>query len=568
MKAEAGGCVSQVKVGWSAAEVHRAAASDQAGSEARSRAAGGEVARRWGEAENVGGMLSFGYRFAAADDEGEEKEEEDGEEEEVEEEVVEEEEIEEEVDEEEIEEEEIEEEVLEEAEDDTIDEEKKEADKEMQLTSKEDRNVKEEPMVSGKVEEQNADEEMMPKKDDEAKEETGKVVHEEDKEEQEAEEEEEPPNVEPGAKNAAILPKEKTQKKVQRAPASWHKDLMAACASMDANMLLKFICCNRTALGKVLPIAMRHASDAAALAVQVVKLFLSSKKFKGTKVWNKCISLIQYVPVATPKPSAATIEQAKQVAKDWKEMIYKLECPGDLELLGAWGLLYFLMSYNIVSEFDTSEIIHLFSMVPRHKQKKNTMELCKGLGIVDRIQISAIPKEVANLWVAYHLAEHKITDSSRRGAIMAEIKALLDGYARKKKRLSKGCTSHLQTQQKKCKKDKLHKGQERLQQGQQSKALQQKIESQTRENEQQQAKNMPQEVQQQHISRQRPCTPKLPTPAVPVILNVAQIGHFGRPPYSATPGVRGAPIFALPTGAAQNIRPINPFYPHLQFYPR
>ncbi|KAK3146804.1 hypothetical protein QOZ80_3BG0272250 [Eleusine coracana subsp. coracana] len=270
------------------------------------------------------------------DDEGEEKEEEDGEEEEVEEEVVEEEEIEEEVDEEEIEEEEIEEEVLEEAEDDTIDEEKKEADKEMQLTSKEDRNVKEEPMVSGKVEEQNADEEMMPKKDDEAKEETGKVVHEEDKEEQEAEEEEEPPNVEPGAKNAAILPKEKTQKKVQRAPASWHKDLMAACASMDANMLLKFICCNRTALGKVLPIAMRHASDAAALAVQVVKLFLSSKKFKGTKVWNKCISLIQYVPVATPKPSAATIEQAKQVAKDWKEMIYKLECPGDLELL-VWS---------------------------------------------------------------------------------------------------------------------------------------------------------------------------------------------------------------------------------------
>jgi hypothetical protein len=121
---------------------------------------------------------------------------------------------------------------------------------------------------------------------------------------------------------------------------------------------------------------------------------------------------------------------------------------------------------------------------------------------------------------------------------MAEIKTLLDGYARKKKRLAKDCTSNLQMQQKKCKKEELelHKGQESLQQDQQNQVREQehqqndsqqdqKQESQMRENEQQQPINRPQEVrvQQKHLNRPRPCTRKLPTPVVPMVLNVAQI---------------------------------------------
>ncbi|TVU46289.1 hypothetical protein EJB05_05815 [Eragrostis curvula] len=337
-------------------------------------------------------------------------------------------------------------------------------------------------------------------------------------------------------------------------------------------------------------------------------------------------------------------------------------------MLGAWGLLYFLMSYNIVSEFDSSKIIRLFGMVPRHMQKKNTIELCKGLGISDRITdlidyligkgqhldvfhlanvfnltdkypllsllrgyietakqtsveiqsksllslledihqsvkdrskqelISAIPKETTNLWVAHHLVEKKITDSSQRSIIMAEIKVLLNGYARKKNG-AKACTSNSQPQQKQDNKKRkkaeheLHKGQENMQQGEQSKAREQdhkqnnqqqkphEEESQMRESEQQQQqKNRPQEMQQ-HLKRPRPCTVKLPTPAVPMILNVGQMGHLGRPPFSAMPGgpsyaaqpgwpgAGGAPPFAPPFGAAQYIRPFNPFYPHPQFYP-
>jgi Skp family chaperone for outer membrane proteins len=195
------------------------------------------------------------------------------------------------------------------------------------------------------------------------------------------------------------------------------------------------------------------------------------------------------------------------------------------------------------------------------------------------IQISAIPKEIADLWVAYNLAGQKITDSSQRSSVMAEIKTLLDGYARKKKRLAKACTSNLQMQQKKFKKEELelHKGQESLQQDQQNQVREQehqqnnsqqkdqKQESQMRENEQQQPINRPQEVrvQQQHLNGPRPCTRKLPTLVAPMVLNVA-----GHPPYSAVPGVRGAPIFALPPGAAQYIGPFNPFYPHSQFFPR
>jgi hypothetical protein len=130
----------------------------------------------------------------------------------------------------------------------------------MQLTNEKVLNAKKEPEANGKVEEQNADEDAVLNKDKEAEEETSKEAHEGGKEEQEATEEEELRYVEPSSKNAEVPVKvEMTKKQVQRAPASGSKSLMAVCASMDANMLVKFICCNRTILGKEFPIVMRHA---------------------------------------------------------------------------------------------------------------------------------------------------------------------------------------------------------------------------------------------------------------------------------------------------------------------
>lgn len=149
------------------------------------------------------------------------------------------------------------------------------------------------------------------------------------------------------------------------------------------------------------------------------------------------------------------------VAKDWKEMINGKDSCGELDLQAAWGLLQFLISYNIVSEFSSHEIICIFAMVHHKNNKKNTVKLCEDLGLTDRItdlidymigngqhieafrmvqafsledtyplhslleglikkviQTSldlATPKEVKKtLWVALHLAEKELVDSSEQ----------------------------------------------------------------------------------------------------------------------------------------------------------
>nr|TKV92685.1 hypothetical protein SEVIR_9G176100v2 [Setaria viridis] len=130
---------------------------------------------------------------------------------------------------------------------------------------------------------------------------------------------------------------------------------------------------------------MFHAPDPAALVLQVVKLFLSSKKFKCAKVWLKCVRLICWLSMASVKPSADTTEEAQMVAKDWKEMINGKDSCGELDLQAAWGLLQFLISYNIVSEFSSHEIICIFAMVHHKNNKKNTVKLCEDLGLTDRI---------------------------------------------------------------------------------------------------------------------------------------------------------------------------------------
>uniref|UniRef100_A0A0A9D002 FRIGIDA-like protein n=1 Tax=Arundo donax TaxID=35708 RepID=A0A0A9D002_ARUDO len=478
--------------------------------------------------------------------------------------------------------------------------------------------------------------------DQEADEDAQEEEEEQDAEEEAQEEEEE----EQDAKEEAAA-KKMTKKQRRRAPPGGSKDLVAACARMDARTLVKFVCCTSVALKKEFPVAMRHAPDAAGLALQVVKLFLSSNKFKSTKVWLNCVMLICCVPVVAAKPSADIIEQAKLVAKDWKQMIDKPEFCGDLDLLAAWGLLHFLISYNIVSEFHINEIICIFGMVPHKWQKNNTIQLCKSLGLANRITdlidyligngqhlevfhlahvfnlVNEYPvlsllkgyvekakqtaveifrknitrkslslatsKEVKNLWVAHHLAKKKISDSTQRSVIMAEIKNLLDEYAKKRSLADPSTVSTTNPEQqpkkekqsnKKRKKEqsnkKRKKGEEEHHDGQgsqQQNKLQEKQHKQENKaqvtQKQQQQQNKPQETPQQHIKRPRPCTLKLPTPAISVVPNVTQIRHFGRIPDAAIPGVHIYPAQPGWPGTPQNMSPLcNPFYPHNSPYPR
>ncbi|TVU46292.1 hypothetical protein EJB05_05818, partial [Eragrostis curvula] len=175
------------------------------------------------------------------------------------------------------------------------------------------------------------------------------------------------------------------EEEVNQAPPGADEDLVAACASINTTKLFEFMCSSVAIQRQEYPLAMRHAPDAAALVLGVVKLFIRTKNPRTKRLCLNCTALIQCVqsgPAPAAEPSSGKIEQAKRVAKDWKEMIDNPGSYGDLNAVASWGLLWFLVSYNIASEFDTVEIIRLYAAVPRKTKKIKTVELCKVTKIV------------------------------------------------------------------------------------------------------------------------------------------------------------------------------------------
>jgi hypothetical protein len=191
--------------------------------------------------------------------------------------------------------------------------------------------------------------------------------------------------------------------------------LVKACATMNTASLVNIVFNNNIPRHEHL-VAVRHAKDAAALILDVVRRFLPNKNTKTGKVWENCVTLIRCVPLVEPKLSVHTTEQAKQLAKDWKKMIDKEGGCGDLGYLSSWAFLYFLISYNIVSEFDVREIIRLFGTVPRKYQRKDCIDLCNGLGLVSRINgtnnsLSILIHNVLRNFTQYMLGEQLVVIS-------------------------------------------------------------------------------------------------------------------------------------------------------------
>ncbi|CAN6304413.1 unnamed protein product [Urochloa humidicola] len=406
-----------------------------------------------------------------------------------------------------------------------------------------------------------------------------------------------------------------SKKQLRRLPPCGWKDLIAACKRMDAGVLSQFVIRVHVVFRTKFLDAMFHAPDPAALVLQVVKLFLSSKNFKCDRVWLKCIRLIRWLSMASVKPSADTTGKAKLVAKDWKGMIDRKDSCGELDLQAAWGLLQFLVSYNIVSEFSIHEIIRIFAMVPHRHTKKNTVKLCEDLGLIDRItdlidyliengqhieafhmvqafnlegtyplhsllegwvkkfsQTSldlATPKHAkCNLWLALHLAEKELVDSSERSSILADIKYMLGQHAKKRRQINK---------KRKQEEQERHEGTHslQLQEMNQNKLVQGK----QLQLHQQESKAQVTQQQQQDIKRPRQAALKLPTPAFPPVPNAAQILNFGCSPNAAMPGIQGYPAQPIWPGAqgrpfAPQLAPqymglpFSPFPPYPQFCPR
>jgi hypothetical protein len=203
------------------------------------------------------------------------------------------------------------------------------------------------------------------------------------------------------------------------------------------------------------------------------------------------------------------------------------------------------------------------------------------------VQNLAIPKEI---WIAHQLAQHKLADSSQRSAILAEIRYLIGAYKKKQRSVNPSTPSTWDSQHqptkrkkrnKKRKKEELEHHEAQVNQQQQAQNENKLIQGKQHQLHQQENKaQVTEQQQQQHMQPPRPATLKLPTPAVPLVLNVAQIQNFVRPPYAAVPGVhnypaqRGWPVgqgmpFVPQFRSPQYMGlPFNPFALHPPSYPR
>lgn len=532
--------------------------------------------------------------------------------------------------EEEEEEEEVEEEMVEEDEEEEQEEEEEEEQEEEEADDEID-NQKEEDREGGEDNKRDADEETLTTKvsagqgkETEGEEELDGYAQ-GDGEEQGTEEEE--------------MVEETTKKQLRGLPADGRKEFVEACKRMDAETLVEFVICFSISSKKLLS-AMHHAPDPAALVLQVVKLLVSNKNFRCYKVWVQCITLFRWLSMKSAKHSADTTEQAKLVAKDWKKMIDNTVCCRELDTLSR-GLLQFLIAYNIVSEFNIHDIISIFAMVRKGYKNNNIAKLCEDLGLADRatglidymigngqhpevfhlvqnfnledkyppfsllkgyIQKAkqtfvemfkksqtheslnwAIPKE---LWIAHYLAEQKLTDSKQRSAIMAEIKYLMSGYEKKQRseNLSTWASQHPPTESKRRNRKRKEEEQEHHE-AQYNQQQQEQNENKLIQGKRHQLhqENMAQVTQQQQQHMQpttRPATLKLPTPAIPLVLNAAQIQNFARPAYAAVPGVhnypaqpgwsaaQGSPFVPQFMSPQYMGLPFNPFGLHPTCYPR
>jgi hypothetical protein len=165
------------------------------------------------------------------------------------------------------------------------------------------------------------------------------------------------------------------------------------------------------------------------------------------------------------------------------------------------------------------------------------------------VQNLAIPKE---LWIAHHLAEQQLANSRQRSAIIAEINYLMSEYKKEQRSANPSMPSTWDSQQptkhKKRKRKRKKEEQEHHEEAQDNHQQQEQRENKLIQGKQHQlhqqenkAQVTEQQQQQQHMKPPRPATLKLPTPAVPLVLNVAQIQYFGHPPYAAMPGVQNYP---------------------------
>ncbi|KAF0922075.1 hypothetical protein E2562_024648 [Oryza meyeriana var. granulata] len=199
------------------------------------------------------------------------------------------------------------------------------------------------------------------------------------------------------------------------AEASARRSLAAACANMDSSSLACILCLSGSSC---IIFTRRHffpallgAPEPQVLVVRAVRDLLAGTEPIEDSVWESCVELLSCVPKLAVALSADTLEQANLLAKDWKEMI----ASKNLGRLAVWGLFNFLVSYNIVLDFDVEEIIHFFGILPDNKTE-SCISLCKYLGMMHKMAgCCSLPLTDRRLYV-WTIGGRGLKADRRRGA--------------------------------------------------------------------------------------------------------------------------------------------------------
>ncbi|RWR83245.1 putative FRIGIDA-like protein 1 [Cinnamomum micranthum f. kanehirae] len=165
-----------------------------------------------------------------------------------------------------------------------------------------------------------------------------------------------------------------------------YPQLKTFCSKMDGKRLVSFILAHRkdgVDIKDELDDALRSAPDPAKLVLDSMKGFYPPRK-KGGKdaelaaLRRACILLLERLAAMAPLIKESERERAKELALEWKEMVYE----GDDSLLEGMGFFQLLATFGLVSEFEIDDLLEMLSVIARRRQ---TIELCKALGLTNKV---------------------------------------------------------------------------------------------------------------------------------------------------------------------------------------
>ncbi|KAK4369237.1 hypothetical protein RND71_013029 [Anisodus tanguticus] len=196
-----------------------------------------------------------------------------------------------------------------------------------------------------------------------------------------------------------------------------YPELVKLCQDMDSEGLHKFISDNLKNLAAVreeIPFALRAADDPASLVLDSLKGFYPSemsisdakKDANLLGLRRTCIMLMECLSILLTTLEVDSVssiisenvkEHAKAIAKEWKPKLDELDIAGNNgNSLEAHTFLQLLATFDINSNFNQE---YLFKLLPMVSRRRQAADLCRSLGLSDRMPGAAEVRKCLGLKV-------------------------------------------------------------------------------------------------------------------------------------------------------------------------